>query len=143
MKAEQAYCVIWWHYEYLLIYINYIFHVDLRWQWIQNYMMNMKIKASKIVVSLSIAEILPGLIHSHPSSENSSFHSKIKVQTLLMSAWFDNALIAKITLGKIIVSHQNDNLALMFLLLTKILILAGPKVQRRIWRKFNYALTKL
>ena len=48
---------------------------------------------------------------------------------MLMSACFDNALILKITLGKIIVAQQNDNLALMFLLLTKILILAGPKIQ--------------
>ena len=63
----------------------------------------MKIKASKIVASLSIAEALPGLIYRHPLSENSSFHSKIEVQTLLMSACFDNALILKITLGKIIV----------------------------------------
>ena len=75
-------------------------------------MMNMKIKASKIVVSLSIAEALPGLIYCRLSDGNSSFHSKIKVQTLLMSACFDNSLILKITLGKIIVSHQNDNLAL-------------------------------
>ena len=29
----------------------------------------------------------------------------------------------------VIVSHQNDNLALMFLLLAKILILTGPKIQ--------------
>ena len=90
-------------------------------------MMNMKIKASKIVVSLLVAEALPG-----PSDENSSFNSKIKIQTLLMSACFDNALILKITLGKIIVSHQNDNLVLMFLLLTKIFILAGPKIQWQI-----------
>ena len=47
-----------------------------------------------------------------PFGENSSFHSKIKVQTLLMSFCFDSALILIITLGKIIVSHQNDNLAL-------------------------------
>ena len=89
----------------------------------------MKIKASKIVVSLLIAEALPALIYRYPLGENSSFHCMIKVQTLLMSSCFDNPLILKITLGKIIVSHQNDNLALVFLLLTKILILAGSKIQ--------------
>ena len=68
-------------------------------------------------------------VHRHPLSENPTFHSKIKVQTLLMSACFGNALILKITLGKIIVSHENDNVALMFSLLTKILILTGPKIQ--------------
>ena len=68
------------------------------------------------------AEALSGLIYRRPLGENSSFHSKIKVQTLLMSACFENALLLKITLGKIIVSHQNDNLSLTFLLLTKILI---------------------
>ena len=92
-------------------------------------MMNMKIKASKIVVPLSIAEVLSGLIYSRISGKNSSFNSKIKVLILLMSACFDNALILKITLGKVIVSHQNDDLALMFLLLTKILVLAGPRIQ--------------
>ena len=74
-------------------------------------------------VSLSVAEVLPGLIYRRPSGENSSFHSKINVQTLLMSACFDDSLILKITFGKVIVSHQNDNLALMFLLVTKILVL--------------------
>ena len=72
------------------------------------------------------------IAHRHPLGENSTFHSKIKVQSLLMSACFANALILKITFGKIIVSHQNDNLALMCSLLTKILILTGPKIQWRI-----------
>ena len=36
-----------------------------------------------------------------------------------MSACFDDTLILKITLGKIIVSHQNDNLAPMFFSLEK------------------------
>ena len=66
-----------------------------------------------------VAEALLDLIYRCPLGENSSFHSKIKVQNLLMSACFENALILKITLGKIIVSHQNDNLSLTFLLLTK------------------------
>ena len=88
-----------------------------------------------------VAEAFPGLIYRYPLGDNSSFHSKIKVQTVLMSACFDNALILKITLGKIIVSHQNDNLSLTFLLLTKISILTGPKIQWHI-RKFNNALTK-
>ena len=57
-----------------------------------------------------VPKALPGLIYRHPVGENSSFHSKTKVQTVLMSACFENALILKITLGKIIVSHQNDNL---------------------------------
>ena len=69
-----------------------------------------------------VAEALPGLIYRRPLDEHSRFHSKIKVQTLFMSACFVNALILKIPLGKIIVSHQNHNLSLMFLLLTKILI---------------------
>ena len=69
-----------------------------------------------------VPEALPGLIYRRPLGEKSSFHSKIKVQTLLISACFENALILKITLGKIIVSHQNDNRSLTFLLLTKILI---------------------
>ena len=71
-----------------------------------------------------VAEALPGLIYRRPLGENSSFHSKTKVQTTLklMSACFENALILKITLGKIIVSHQNGNLSLTFLFLTKILI---------------------
>ena len=69
-----------------------------------------------------VAEALSGLIYRRPLGENSSFHSKIKVQTLFMSACFENAVILKITLGKIIVFHQNDNLSLAFLLLTKILI---------------------
>ena len=51
-----------------------------------------------------VAEALPSLIYRPPLSEN-------------------------LTLEKIIVSHQNDNLSLMFLLLTKILILTGPKIQ--------------
>ena len=69
-----------------------------------------------------VAEALPGLIYRRHLGENFSFLSMIKVQTLLMFAYFENALILKITLGKIIVSHQNDNLSLTFLLLTKILI---------------------
>ena len=69
-----------------------------------------------------VVEALRGLIYRCPLGEISSFHSKIKVQTLLMSDCFGNALILKITLGKIIVSHQIHNLSLMFLLLTKILI---------------------
>ena len=69
-----------------------------------------------------VAEALPGLIYHRPLGEHSSFYSKIKVQTLLMSACFENALILRIKLAKIIVSHQNDNLSLMFLLLTKFLI---------------------
>ena len=72
-----------------------------------------------------VVEALPGLIYRRPLGENSSFHSKTKVQTLLTSACFENALIMEITLGKIIVSHQNDNLSLTFLLLTKTLITAG------------------
>ena len=91
-------------------------------------MMNMKIKAPKIVKFPGSAGS-PGPDLPSPLGENSSFHSKIKVQTLLMSACFDNALIMKITLGKIIVSHQNDNLSIMFLLLAKILILTGPEIQ--------------
>ena len=42
-------------------------------------------------------------------------NGKIKVQALLMYAYFDSTLILKITQGKVIVSHQNDNLALIFL----------------------------
>ena len=44
---------------------------------------------------------------------NFVMNMKIKVQTLFILACFDDTL--KITLGKIIVSYQNDNLALMFL----------------------------
>ena len=69
-----------------------------------------------------VAEVLLGLIYRRPLGENSSFHSKIKVETLLMSACSENVLILKITLGKIIVSHQNDNLSVTFLLVTNILI---------------------
>ena len=70
-----------------------------------------------------LAEALPSLIfHHRPLGENSSFHSMIKVQTLLMSACFENALILKITLGKIIEPLQNYNLSPTFFLLTKILI---------------------
>ena len=71
-----------------------------------------------------VAEAFPGLIYRFSLGENSSFHSKIKVHTALklMSACFENALILKITPGKIIVSHQNGNLSLAFLLHTKILI---------------------
>ena len=71
-----------------------------------------------------VGESFPGLIYCRPLGENSSFHSKIKVHTALklMSACFENALILKITPGKIILSHQNGNLFLTFLLQTKILI---------------------
>ena len=65
-----------------------------------------------------VAEALPVLIYRRLLGENSSFNSKIKVLTLLISACFENALILRVTLGKIIVSHQNDNLSLTFLLLT-------------------------
>ena len=61
-----------------------------------------------------VAEALPGLIYRRPLGENSTFHCKIKVQTLFMSACFENALILKITLRKIIVSHQNDNLSFTY-----------------------------
>ena len=47
-----------------------------------------------------VAEALPGLIYRHPLGGNSSFHSKIKVRTLLMSGCFENALILKITLER-------------------------------------------
>ena len=76
-------------------------------------------QSSKVFLA---AEAIPGLIYRRPLGENSSFYFEIKVQTLLMSACFESALILKITLGRIIVSHQNDNLSLTFLLLTKILI---------------------
>ena len=62
-----------------------------------------------------VAEALPSLIYRCPLGENSGSHSKIKVQTLLISACSENALILKITLGKIIVSNQNDNLPLTLL----------------------------
>ena len=64
-----------------------------------------------------VAEALPGLIYRRPLGKNSSFNSKIKVQTLLMSSCFENALILKITFRNIILSYQNDNLSLTFLLL--------------------------
>ena len=68
-----------------------------------------------------VAKALQGLIYRPPLGENSSFHSKIKAQsqTLLISACFENALILKITLGKIIVSHHNDNRSLTFFYLQK------------------------
>ena len=40
-----------------------------------------------------IAEALPGLIYRCPLGENSSFHLKIKVQSLLIFACFENTLI--------------------------------------------------
>ena len=68
---------------------------------------------------------LPGLIYRRPLGKNSSFHSKIKVQTLLVSACFENALILKITLGKVVVAHQNDNLSLTVSFTYKNLDLTG------------------
>ena len=69
-----------------------------------------------------VAEALPGLTYRRPLGENynSNFNSKIKVQTLLMSACFENPLILKVTLGKY--PTKIDNLSLTFLLLTQILI---------------------
>ena len=66
-----------------------------------------------------VVEALPGLIYRRPLGENSSSHSKIKIQTLLMSACFENALILKITLVKLIVSHQNIAFLLRFFYLQK------------------------
>ena len=81
-----------------------------------------------------VAEALPGLT-GLPLPFARKFQFPFQDQSS-NSACFENALIPKITLGKIIVSYQNDNLSLTFLLLTKILIqLVGPKIQwyRRIF----------